>query len=196
MPRGKSVLDLTQRGFQLGIMSKQDGRHVVIVDPVETNLCVGLWGEICREEPVAVQPSGRHEDKDEESCIAKPEPLRLGFREHANHQVYTVYVVVINASHLLRPDRVGGQLLKGFDLGKVKQLSELVVPRHTEFSGTQYVGCCEVLEHNAWLLVTRSFIAGYRSLELLQSVRVVVQGESARVGDAERVEEIWHADLF
>src|SRR3712207_614134 len=108
LPGGKSVLDPAQRRLQLGKVSEQDGQHIVVVDPVETNLRVYLWGEVRSEEPVTVQPPRCHENKDAEGSIAEPEPLRPGLCEHANYEVYPVDVIVINAPHLLRPDRVIG----------------------------------------------------------------------------------------
>ena len=107
-PWSKSVFDLTQRRLQFGKVSKQDGRHIVVVDPVETNLRVYLRGEIRCEEPVAIQPPLCHENKDAEGRVAEPEPLWPRLCEHANHEVYPVDVIVIDVPHLLRPDWVIG----------------------------------------------------------------------------------------
>src|SRR5215213_240884 len=104
-PWKEGILDVAERRSEVWEMPKQDGRHVVVVDPVKTDLRVDLRSVILCEEPVAVQPSRRHEDEDAKGCIAKPEPLRSWFSIQTNHKVDQVDIVFVDAPEIICPAR-------------------------------------------------------------------------------------------
>jgi hypothetical protein len=61
----------------------------------------------------------------------------------------------------------------------VEQLAELVVARQAELPGAEYIGRRQV-----------HVLAVVRPREIPEAVWVVVQGDLARVGDPERVEQV------
>src|SRR5216684_6516159 len=53
-PRGKRIRDALEHRRQLGEMAQQYGRHVVVVDPIETGFGVDGFVEVVGEEAVAL----------------------------------------------------------------------------------------------------------------------------------------------
>ena len=74
-PGRKGVLDSGENSAEFGVMSLQNGYHVVLIDPVEARLGVDLGTVIDREEPVTLQAACRHEDKNSEGSFAESESL-------------------------------------------------------------------------------------------------------------------------
>src|SRR5215470_2211153 len=60
-PGSERILDAAEHRLQVREMSQQDGGHIVVDNPVEANLRVDFGVVIRREEPIALQPSRRHE---------------------------------------------------------------------------------------------------------------------------------------
>ena len=84
-------------------MSLQDSSHVVLLYPVEAGLCVNLFGVISREEAVALQSPGRHQNEYAKRRFAESESVGQVFCIKPCHQVNPIYVVAVNAPEFFGP---------------------------------------------------------------------------------------------
>ena len=78
-------------------MPQQDARHVVVVDPVEPGLGVDPGSVIRREEAVAVEAPGGHEDEDAKRRVGEAEPSGFRLRVQADREVNPVDLTVVDA---------------------------------------------------------------------------------------------------
>ena len=78
-------------------MPQQCARHVVVVDPVQTGLGIDPWRKVGREEAVAVQAPGSHEDEDAEGRVREAQSPRFRLGVQPDREVYPVDLAVVDA---------------------------------------------------------------------------------------------------
>src|SRR5690606_28358630 len=148
----------------------------VVFNPVITFLSINFRGVVRGEETVSNDATGGVHDEDLERGFAEGEAFRThGFRHHADQCVDHFNVVVIHALQVGQSFRIFGQIFKLSDRIQANLTAEFVVTRYTTLTVTDYVDGGDVhFTHD-------------RQIQTAQGFRVVVQHQSARVGDTEGV---------
>src|SRR5947208_3119644 len=183
-PGCEGIRHVVEHGLQGGEMAQQDGGHVVLHYPIEAGLRVDFGIVIGREEAITIQAARRHEDEDTKGGVTETKSLwetptfELGV--HADDEVNRVDIVIVNAAQLLYPGRIAGQFLEALEREKMHEFAKLVIAGNAAFAVAQDFGGRQVDNAAIGLDTT------------LEVPRVIVQGESAGVGGAERVEEVGH----
>ncbi len=169
-------------------MAQQDGGHVVLHHPIEADLRVDLGIVICCEEAIAIQAARGHENEDTKGCIAKTKSLwktsALELGVHTDHQVNLVDIVVVNAAQLLYPGGIAGQFLEALERTEMHQFAKRIIPGNPPFAVPQDLSGCQIDD------------AAIRLYTALEITRIIMQGDGAGVGGAERVEEVGHGYLL
>src|SRR6187399_62776 len=133
-PGRERVLHALQRRLELREMPEQDGPHVVVGDPVEPDLRVHLGPVVGREETIALEPAGSHQDEDAKRGVAEAEALWRLLREETHLEVDRVEIAVVDLPDLLLPLLVRRDLLERGQGLHVEELAELRIARHSSLA--------------------------------------------------------------
>jgi len=138
-----------------------------------------LAPSIASQEPIAFDPSTRHQNEHSERRIAESESLWQRLGEHAHEEINLLQVAGIDTADLVCELFVSAcELEEGGGSFHVEESTELAVPWDTTLSVTQDIYSCDVS--------CQSIGCG----DLAKEVWVVVVGYGTRIVDSKGVEGI------
>ena len=175
-PGLEGVIHTDQRGAQLREVTVQNVHHGVVLNPVVTFLGIDFRVVVRREEAVGDDAARGVHDEDLERGFTEGKAFRThGFRHHADHGVDHFNVVVVQTLQVGHGGGIAGQVFKLGDRVQTDLTTEFVVTRYTTLAVTDHVDGGDVHFTDDW------------QIQIAQEFRVVVQHQSARVGDTEGV---------
>ena len=160
-------------------MPTQHILHPILLDPPQPLRRIHFRLPLRRDEPIALEPPRCHQYEHAERSIREPEPLRQRLAQTSNQQVNRLDIAGIHGADFGRQGAVAaGEREEVAGRRHVEEAAEGIVARNAALAVAQNVDGAHVE------------VLAVGGVQVAQEVGGVVDGDGARVVDAEGVEDV------